>query len=90
MSLSFPLSSGFNNSSIDSNVTLSSSLLRNLSPLFYKVVVVMKLEAWGGTMARCKKCGVKLNFSNNFGGICEECYDKRLKKRKPVNSTHIR
>ena len=81
MSLSFHFSSSFNNSSTDSNVTLSISLLRNLSPLFYKVVVVMKLEAWGGTMAKCKECGVKLNFSNNFGGICEECYDKRLRKK---------
>ena len=28
-------------------------------------------------MAECKKCGVKLNFSNNFAGICEKCYDNR-------------
>ena len=29
-------------------------------------------------MTNCMKCGVKLNFSNNFGGICELCYDNIL------------
>jgi hypothetical protein len=33
-------------------------------------------------MAECKKCGVKLNFSNNFGGICEECYDNYTMRKK--------
>jgi len=33
-------------------------------------------------MAECKKCGVKLNFSNNFGGVCEGCYDNRHGEKK--------
>ena len=33
-------------------------------------------------MANCEKCDLKLNFSNNFGGICEGCYDKRLRGGK--------
>lgn len=36
----------------------------------------------GGNMANCEKCGLKLNFSNNFGGICEGCYNKRLREEK--------
>ena len=35
-------------------------------------------------MAICKKCGVKLNFSNNFGGICEKCYDEILREKKEI------
>ena len=33
-------------------------------------------------MTKCKRCGKKLTFRNNFGGICEKCYDKRLKEEK--------
>ncbi len=37
-----------------------------------------------GNMAECKKCGVKLNFSNNFGGICEKRYDNRHGEKKVI------
>ncbi len=33
-------------------------------------------------MANCEKCDLRLNFSNNFAGICEGCYDKRLREEK--------
>ena len=40
----------------------------------------------GGNMAKCERCGKKLTFRNNYGGICEECYDKRLRERKINNA----
>ena len=60
-----------------------------MSPLFYKVIVVMELWVGRGNMAECKKCGLKLSFRNNFGGVCEECYDKRLREKKELNNVVV-
>jgi len=40
-------------------------------------------------MAKCKKCDTKLNFRNNFGGICEECYDKIRGGIKGLNNGDV-
>jgi len=49
----------------------------------------MELWVGRGNMAECKKCGLKLSFRNNFGGVCEECYDKRLREKKELNNVVV-
>ena len=48
----------------------------------YENMRLWKCWSERGNMTKCKRCGKKLTFRNNFGGICEKCYDKRLKEEK--------